>query len=189
MLKTILSVSGKPGLYKMVSQGKNFLIVESLTDKKRVPAHARDKVISLGDISIYASEADVPLHKVLTRIREKENGQNVSLDLPKATPDDLRAYMAEILPDFDRGRVYPTDIKRLLNWYNTLLSVGITDYDPKEEEKTEETEKEPEAETKEETKPATKTPKAAVPKKTAAPKQKAAAKQPAGKSTQRTRQK
>lgn len=198
MLKKILSVSGKPGLYQMVSQGKNMLIIESLTDKKRIPAYARDKVISLGDIAIYTNEKEVPLYEVLSSVKQKENGQKVSIELSKASPDELRAYLAELLPDFDRERVYPTDIKRLLTWYNLLLEAGITEYEPQEEkqEKKEET-----AET------AVEEPKKAAPKKTvrakstastsaaakkqAAPKKTAttATKAPAAKATQRTRQK
>jgi hypothetical protein len=174
----------------MISQGKNFLIVESLTDKKRIPAYAKDKVISLGDISLYTNEAEVPLYKVLNAIKAKEDGQKISFDLSKATPDDLRAYLIEIWPDFDRERVYPSDIKRLLSWYNLLLSVGITDYDPKDEEQTEEAEKETDADPKDEAKSGgTKPPRIAVPKNTTVPKQKVTAKQPAGKTTQRTRQK
>ena len=79
MLKTILSISGKPGLYKLVSHGKNMLIVESLTDNKRVPAYAKDKVISLGDIAIYTDETEVPLHEVLTSVKNKEEGKAASL--------------------------------------------------------------------------------------------------------------
>ena len=79
MLKTILSISGKPGLFKLVSHGKNMLIVESLTDKKRVPAYAKDKVISLGDIAIYTTETEVPLHEVLTSVKNKENGAKVTV--------------------------------------------------------------------------------------------------------------
>lgn len=103
MLKTILSISGKPGLFKLVSHGKNMLIVESLADKKRVPAYAKDKVISLGDIAIYTNEAEVPLHEVLTNVKNKENGQQASVST-SAKPDELRAYFAEILPNFDRER-------------------------------------------------------------------------------------
>lgn len=132
MLKTILSISGKPGLFKLVSHGKNMLIVESLADQKRVPAYAKDKVISLGDIAIYTDEAEVPLHEVLTNVKNKENGQTSSLNPSKAKPDELRAYMAEILPNFDRDRVYPSDIKKLITWYNLLISAGITDYTPEE---------------------------------------------------------
>jgi len=134
MLKTILSVSGKSGLYKMISQGKNLMIIESLVDQKRIPAYARDKVISLGDILIYTNEEEVPLYKVLNNVKAKENLQHIMLDTSKATPDELRAYFAEVLPDFDRDRVYPTDIKRLISWYNILLDAGITEFDPEEEE-------------------------------------------------------
>lgn len=201
MLKKILSVSGKPGLYQMVSQGKNMLIIESLTDKKRIPAYARDKVISLGDIAIYTNEKEVPLYEVLNSVKQKEGGQKVSLELTKASPDELRAYLAEVLPDFDRERVYPTDIKRLLTWYNILLGAGITEYDPQEEKQAKE-------EVEETGESAVEEPKKAAPKKTArakstaststaakkqaAPKKTAAtaaAKAPAAKATQRTRQK
>lgn len=130
MLKTILSISGKPGLFKLVSHGKNMLIVESLADKKRVPAYAKDKVISLGDIAIYTDEAEVPLHEVLTSVKNKENGQQASIPT-SAKPDELRAYFAEILPNFDRERVYPSDIKKLISWYNILIGAGITEFTPK----------------------------------------------------------
>jgi hypothetical protein len=141
MLKTILSVSGKSGLFKLVSQGKNMLIAESLAEKKRIPVYARDKVISLGDIAIYTDDDEIPLHKVLTSVKNKENGQKVSLDLSSAKPDALRAYFADILPNFDRDRVYPSDIKKLLSWYNLLITNDITDFTP-EAKTTEETEAE-----------------------------------------------
>ncbi|CAK7031544.1 DUF5606 domain-containing protein [Parabacteroides sp. APC149_11_2_Y6] len=131
MLKTILSISGKPGLFKLVSHGKNMLIVESLADNKRVPAYAKDKVISLGDIAIYTDEAEVPLHEVLTSIKNKENEGKASID-SSAKPDELRAYLAEVLPNFDRERVYPSDIKKLISWYNLLIAAGITDFTPEE---------------------------------------------------------
>ena len=131
MLKTILSISGKPGLFKLVSHGKNMLIVESLADKKRVPAYAKDKVISLGDIAIYTDDAEVPLHEVLTSVKNKENGEKASIPT-SAKPDELRAYFAEVLPTFDRERVYPSDIKKLISWYNILIGAGITDVTPEE---------------------------------------------------------
>ncbi len=131
MLKTILSISGRPGLFRLVSHGKNMLIVESLTDKKKVPAYAKDKVISLGDIAIYTNDGEVALHEVLTNIKNKENGEKASIPT-SAKPDELRAYMAEILPDFDHDRVYPSDIKKLISWYNLLVSVGLTDFTPAE---------------------------------------------------------
>lgn len=143
MLKTILSISGKPGLYKLVSQGKNMLIVESISsDKKRFPAYSHDKIISLGDIAIYTEETEVPLKDVLISIREKENGEPATIDVKKSTPEQLRAYLAEVLPDFDRERVYPSDIKKLINWYNLLISNGMTEFEDQEEEKEEETKEE-----------------------------------------------
>ena len=183
MLKKILSVSGKPGLYKLVSQGKSMLIVEALTDGRRLPVYAREKIISLGDIAIYTDGDEVPLYEVLNSVKAKEEGKAVcSIDASRATPDELRAYMAEVLPNFDRERVYPTDIKRLLSWYNLLISAGITDFDPQEaaEEADVET---PEATVKE----THATPPPVV--KNTAPKASAAAKTPVGKSTQRMRQK
>lgn len=96
MLKTILSISGKPGLYKLVSQGKNMLIVESLVDKKRFPAYGNEKIISLGDIAMYTDTEDVPLKDVLVSMKKKENGEPVAMDLKKATQDDFRSYMAEV---------------------------------------------------------------------------------------------
>jgi hypothetical protein len=138
MLKSILSISGKPGLFKLISQAKNMLIVESLAEKKRIPVYARDKVISLGDIAIYTDDEEVPLYKVLTLVKDKENGQKAPIDLPSAKPEALRTYFAEVLPDFDRARVYPNDIKKLLSWYNLLIANDMTDFTP-ETKTTEET--------------------------------------------------
>ena len=129
MLKTILSISGKPGLYKLVSRGKNMLIVESLADKKRFPAYGNEKIVSLGDIAIYTEEDDVPLSEVLTAMKKKENGAVVALDLKKVSTDNLFAYLAEILPDFDRDRVHASDVKKLISWYNILVNSGMTDFE------------------------------------------------------------
>lgn len=128
MLKTILSISGKPGLFKLISQAKNMLIVESLQTGKRQPAYAHEKIISLGDIAIFTDEEDVPLSEVLNAIKEKENEAKVTLDIKKADNETLRAYLAEVLPNFDRERVYPTDIKKLISWYNLLVETGNTDF-------------------------------------------------------------
>ena len=128
MLKTILSISGKPGLFKLISQAKNMLIVESLQTGKRQPAYAHEKIISLGDIAIFTDEEDVPLSEVLNAIKEKENGAKVTLDIKEADNETLRAYLAEVLPNFDRERVYPTDIKKLISWYNLLVETGNTDF-------------------------------------------------------------
>ncbi len=134
MLKTILSISGKPGLYKLISQGKNTLIVEAISgDKKRLPIHAREKTISLGDIAMYTNDGEVPLRDVLTSIKEKENGATVPMDVKKASNDELRAYMGEVLPDYDRDRVYVNDIKKLISWYNLLVNNGMDDFKAAEE--------------------------------------------------------
>ena len=129
MLKTILSISGKPGLYKLISQGKNMLIVESISaEKKRFPAYGNEKIISLADIAMYTNDAEVPLRDVLESIKEKENAAVASIDPKKATAEELRSYLAEVLPDFDRDRVYVNDIKKLILWYNILVTNGITEF-------------------------------------------------------------
>ncbi|MEA4982747.1 MAG: DUF5606 domain-containing protein [Paludibacter sp.] len=127
MLKEILSISGKPGLYKMVSQGKNMIIVESLLDGKRIPAYSKDKVVSLGDIAMYTDKEEIALAKVLENIKVKENGSLCPIDI-KADNNVLRKYMEEVLPDFDRERVYPSDMRKLFAWYNILVSNGLTDF-------------------------------------------------------------
>ena len=129
MLKTILSISGKPGLYKLISQGKNMLIVESLADKKRIPAYGKEKIVSLGDIAMYTDADDVPLREILASIQKKENGAAVALDIKKASPEELREYMAAILPNFDRDRVHVSDIKKLISWYNLLVANDLTDFE------------------------------------------------------------
>ena len=138
MLKEILSVTGKPGLFKLISQGKNMLIVESLTDGKRIPAYSKDKVVSLGDIAIFTETTEVPLGQVLESIKMKENSLVCSID-PKTDNDKLRSYLGEILPDYDRDRVYP---RKLLSWYNILINAQITDFNSEEKEKSEEALKE-----------------------------------------------
>ena len=127
MLKRILSISGKQGLFRLVNQGKNMLIVESLLNGKRTPAYAHDQIISLGDIAIYTVENDVPLADVFEAVKEKNEGKHVDV---KALGDDeaVRAYFKEILPDFDEERVYTTDIKKVFNWYNQLLDAGFTTF-------------------------------------------------------------
>lgn len=135
MLKTILSISGKPGLYKLISQAKNMLIVESIdAAKKRFPAYGNEKIISLADIAMYTADAEVPLRDVLASIKEKESGAAASLDPKKANPEQLREYLATVLPDFDRDRVYPGDIKKLISWYNILVANGLTDFKKEVEE-------------------------------------------------------
>lgn len=128
MLKEILSVSGKPGLYKLISQGKNMFIAESLIDQRRIPVYARDKVVSLGDIAIYTEEEEVPLAKVFSNIKEKENGEQITYK-PSIQPTELKSYFETVLPDFDKERVYPSDIKKIMGWYNLLVKSGMTDFE------------------------------------------------------------
>ena len=117
-------------MYKLVSRGNRSLIVETLDEaKKRMPAFAADKVISLADIAMYTDEGEVPLREVLSNLKKKENGEVSALDYRKASKDELEAYFAEVLPNYDRDRVYPTDIKKLVGWYNLLVKAGITDFD------------------------------------------------------------
>lgn len=125
MNERILSISGKPGLYKLVSQGKNMLIVEELATGKRRPAYMRDKVMSLADIAMYTTEDDVPLYTIYNNISKLENGKAVDINA-LASDDDVREYFAKVLPDFDRDRVYTSDIRKALSWYNQLVAAGIT---------------------------------------------------------------
>ena len=130
MLETILAISGKPGLYKLVSRGNNNLIVETVdAQKKRFPAFAADKVISLADIAMYTDEKEVPLREVLNNIKTKEGGKVASIDYRKASKEELFAYLGEVLPNFDRDRVFPADAKKLVQWYNLLVENGLDNFD------------------------------------------------------------
>ena len=160
MLKEILSVGGKPGLFKLVSQGKNMLIVESLIDGKRMPTYSRDKVNSLGDINIFTETGDVPLGEVLDKFLKKENGKEIAIDTKTANNDVLRKYLEEVFPEYDRDRVYPSDIRKMIAWYNLLIKNNITDFlSPQEEEESTETEVKEEAIVEEKTEKKDKNPK------------------------------
>lgn len=129
MLNSILAISGKPGLFKMVSQGNNMIIVESLLDKRRMPAYGSERIISLGDIAMFTDEEDIPLRQVFKSIQTKENGAKIAVDIKKAGNEELRAYLQEVLPNFDRDRVHPSDIRKLIQWYNLLVDNGLTDFE------------------------------------------------------------
>ena len=131
MLETILSIAGKPGLYKLVSRGNRNLIVETLDDKhKRQPAFGTDRIISLNDIAMYTDEEEVPLRQVLNSIKQKEQGKPVTNpDQKTASKDELFQFMAEVLPSFDRDRVHTSDVRKLIQWYNLLIENGVTDFD------------------------------------------------------------
>ncbi len=129
MKQTILSISGKPGLYELVSRGKMNLIVEMVdSSHKRIPVFASDRVTSLNDIAMYTDKDDVPLMKVFDALCKKEDGKVVSINYKKCSSKELRDYFAEVLPDFDRDRVHDSDIKKLFQWYNILVENGITDF-------------------------------------------------------------
>lgn len=131
MLKTILAISGKPGLYRLVSRGNRSLVVESLdAAKKRQPAFGTDRIISLADIAMYTDDEEVPLRQVLNNIKTKQEGKAVTdIDLKTASKDQLFQFMADVLPQFDRDRVHTSDVKKLIQWYNILIKAGITDFE------------------------------------------------------------
>lgn len=139
MLKEILSITGKPGLFKILTPGKRTLLVEDLKSKKRFPLGARERVVCLGDIAMYTTGEDLPLSEILDRVYDVEKGEPI--DVKSLDNDGLRSEFAKAVEDFDRDRVYPTDIKKLFNWYNLLISEGMTKFSepaPKAEEDSEE---------------------------------------------------
>ena len=142
MKQTILSIAGKPGLYKLLTRGKNSLIVEALdTTHKRQPTFANDRITSLGDIAMFTDGDDVALTQVLENIKTLEKGKKSSVNIKTASGDELREYFAKVLPNFDRDRVHTSDIKKLIQWYNILIDNDITDFldeKPAEEESAEE---------------------------------------------------
>ena len=138
MLREILAITGKPGLYKLVSRGNNMLIVESLLDGKRMPTYARDKIVALSDVSMFTDADDIALSEVLTNAGKKEGLKPVAFDPKKASNAELQAWFDEVLPNWDRDRVYPSDIRKLIQWYNILINAGITDFTIKEDELAEE---------------------------------------------------
>lgn len=133
MFERILTISGKPGLYRLLSQGRNMLIVESIdAAKKRTPVYNSDKVVMLDDIAIYTDTEEVPLRNVFASIYEKENGA-LSFDMKMATPEELLESFESFMPEYDRERVYLTHIKKIYTWYNILVNNGITEFAEPEE--------------------------------------------------------
>ena len=138
MLETILAISGKPGLYRLINRGNRSLIVETLdAQKKRMPAFGADKIISLADIAMYTDEEEVPLRKVLKNIYDMEGGKPTSIDYRKASKEELAGFMAKALPNYDRDHVYPSDMKKLIQWYNILVENGVTDFEEPQQEEAE----------------------------------------------------
>jgi hypothetical protein len=133
-LTGIIAISGRPGLFKVIAQGKNSIIVESLIDKKRFPAYAADRISALDDISIYTYDEDAPLKELLAAIYKKENGN----ECPSHKEDIavLQSYLIDLLPNYDQERVYPSDVKKMFQWYNLLHKSGNLIVEEAEEEKT-----------------------------------------------------
>lgn len=133
MLEEILSVHGEQGLFRLVSQTTKMVIVESLKDGKRKPFFLDKKIISLSDVAIYTDSEECPLWKVLDTIKTQQQGTLLAIDTKKASATELYDWFASVLPDFDKDRVYPTDVKKIILWYNQLIESGITDFIEKEE--------------------------------------------------------
>ena len=131
-LEKILSISGKPGLYQLINQTRTGFLAESLLDGKKINVSGRQNVSLLSEIAIYTLTEELPLREVFTKILEKENGGEAISH--KSTRDELEEYFFEILPDYDEDRVYPSDIKKVVQWYNLLTKNGFTDFSEEPEE-------------------------------------------------------
>lgn len=131
-LSKILTISGKPGLYQVVSQTKMGVLVESLVDSKRIPAFSTDRISSLGEISIFTDDDDIELKIVFQKIFEKENGLQIP-DMKKKSGKEIENYFESILPNYDRDRVYLSDMKKVLSWYNLLVAKNLIDLNDEEQ--------------------------------------------------------
>jgi len=140
MFKGILSISGQSGLFKLVAESKNSIIVESLDTKKRMPVYSTVKVSALEDIAIYTESGDVPLKEIFKSIFDLENG-GLAIT-PKSSGNELKTYFEKVVPEYDRARVYVSDIKKVLLWYNTLQEKGMLDFSEAENEVDEKDDKE-----------------------------------------------
>ncbi|MCH2194884.1 DUF5606 domain-containing protein [Kordia sp.] len=126
-LEKILAISGKPGLYELKTQTRNGFVAESLSDGKKISVSLRHNVSLLSEIAIYTYTEEIPLGDVLEKVKEKENGAATSIN-HKESKAVLTNYFSEVLPDYDQDRVYPSDIKKVIQWYNLLHSKGMTDF-------------------------------------------------------------
>ena len=133
-ISRILTISGKPGLYQVVGQTNNGVIVESLLDGKRSPTYPSQQVSALEEISIYGKIDDVPLRDIFQKMYDVEGGKATSVS-PKEKGEELRDYFSDLVPEFDGERVYNSDIKKVMSWYNTLLAKGFIKAEPEVEGK------------------------------------------------------
>ncbi|OQD42399.1 hypothetical protein BUL40_11590 [Croceivirga radicis] len=138
-LEKILSIGGKPGLYKLITQTRSGFVGESLIDGKRITVGFRNNVSVLSEIAIYTLEEEVPLREVFQKIKDKENGGKTAVH-HKDEKIKLEEYFFEILPNYDEDRVYASDIKKIIQWYNLLHDNGITEFAPAIEEESSEEE-------------------------------------------------
>ena len=140
MIRKILAISGKPGLYKLISRGNKSLIVETVDEqKKRIPAFGADRVVSLGDISIYTNDdSEVPLATVFESIKTNYGEKPLDLSPKKASQEEIIAFFTKVLPNYDTDRVRVSDMRKVLSWYNILTADGYTEFVSKEEEGSEE---------------------------------------------------
>ncbi|MCG2459882.1 DUF5606 domain-containing protein [Flavobacteriaceae bacterium F89] len=138
-LDKILSIGGKPGLYKLLTQTRSGFVAESLLDGKKINVGFSSNVSVLSEIAIYTLEEEVPLREVFQKIQDKEGGKKTSVS-HKDDKLKLEEYFFEVLPDYDEDRVYPSDIKKIVQWYNLLSDKGITDFSSEEENENEVTE-------------------------------------------------
>lgn len=136
-LKTILSITGKPGLFELISQGNRAIIVEDLATKKRFPALSRDKIVALGDISMYTDSGDKPLGEILDMVLASTKGEKIDVAAVAKNPG-LKSAFGAIVEDFDRDRVHDSDIKKLFTWYNILRAAGFEKFTEEEEAPAEE---------------------------------------------------
>ncbi len=125
-LEKIISISGKPGLYKIINQTRGGFLAESLLDNKKISVSGRHNVSLLSEIAIYTLTEEVPLREVFTKIYEKENGKETISH--KSSKDELEEFFFNVLPDYDEDRVYASDIKKVVQWYNLLAKNGMTDF-------------------------------------------------------------
>jgi hypothetical protein len=132
-LEKILSVAGKPGLYKLITQTRSGFVAESLLDGKRISVGLRSNVSVLSEIAIYTLEEELPLRAVFLKIQEKENGGKTSVG-HKEDKLKLEEYFFEVLPNYDEDRVYASDIKKIIQWYNILVDKDIADFSENEKE-------------------------------------------------------
>lgn len=139
-LDKVLAIGGKPGLYKLIAQTRGGFVAESLIDKKRLSVSVQQNVSVLSEIAIYTLTEEIPLKQVFSSIKEKENGQQTSIG-HKESKDKLEEYFFDVLPDYDEDRVYASDIKKVLQWYNLLQKhdmLNLLDEDSKNESSDEE---------------------------------------------------